>query len=152
MDKDTKPNQRIATLNPAFADTCGTVDKLFIERQLLTVDVAVPFTGIFKDGILTQVKGYSEGKKADIPMKLTWEYIPDGNKGWKFVRKLQQELSKPLNIHLSIKKEPGFDYRIHNKQNVVISRLLVDLRDIDEAIDLLIKEANRFYILYCKSL
>lgn len=124
---------------------------MFIDKQLLNVDLGIPGTGLFKNGIFTKVAQMSPKERPNIPMKLTWEYVPDGKQGWKFVRKLHQELTKPLNIHLSIKKESGFDYRIHTKQNIVVSRLLVDIRDIDDAIDLLIEEANRFYILYCQA-
>ena len=135
------------------------MDCVFQDHKLSQMQLDVPYVGLCKDtpGQIAFVKKFShELTKAHIgcpfySMQIVWEYDTSLRQAG-FVRKLQQEITKPLNIHLSMTKMPGFNYRLRAKENVVISRLLVTIRDIDEAIDLLIDEANRFYILYCHTL
>jgi len=127
------------------------MDELFQQQKLSRLEFDIPLIGFYASALmpLAHVKKWSfTGDRLVHPMRISWSYqLLD--KGHAFTRELQQELSKPLNIHLSMTKIPGFNYRLKQKENVVISRLLVDLRDIDEAINILIDEANRFYILYC---
>lgn len=138
------------------------MDCVFQDHKLSQMCFDVPSAGFVK-AVLGQpayVRKYkdqnmvhpsSEYIEIISPMQIVWTYDTSMRQAG-FVRKLQQEITKPLNIHLSMTKMPGFNYRLRQKENVVISRLLVVTRDIDEAIDLLIDEANRFYILYCHTL
>jgi len=84
------------------------------------------------------------------PMKLRWEMVWDKAVGH-LERNLVQELTKPVNLRLFNKssKNPGFSYKIKTKENVVITRLIVDIKNVEDGITQLMNEANRFYILYC---
>jgi hypothetical protein len=127
------------------------MDELFQQHKLTRLEFDVPEIGFYTSSQmpLAHVKRWSNtSDRLNHPMKVCWSYSISGGT-YTFTRELQQEITKPLNIHLSMTKTPGFNYRLKQKENVVISRLLVDPRDIDEAINLLIDEANRFYILYC---
>ena len=128
------------------------MDCVFQDHKLSQMQLDVPQVGLVR----TTTEEIAFVRKCPnyvptYPMQIVWEYDTSLTQAG-FVRKLQQEITKPLNIHLSMTKMPGFNYRLRAKENVVISRLLVNIRDIDEAIDLLIDEANRFYILYCHTL
>jgi hypothetical protein len=127
------------------------MDELFLQHKLSLLEFDIPETGLF---VASQVpmghirKWTSTSDRLIFPMKICWSYELVGN-NYVFTRKLQQKITKPLNIHLLMKMQTGFNYKLAHKENVIISRLLVDLRDINEGIDTLMTEANRFYWLYC---
>lgn len=78
------------------------------------------------------------------PMKFVTTFNPaDGG----LKRFVTQSLSKPM--QLTISKTRGFIYQLTPRSDAVISKLVVNLDDLDEAISYLIAEANRFYLLYC---
>ena len=151
MDQISQSNAGGPASPATLEDKCRLMDELFQQHKLSKLEFDVPNVGFYTSPQmpLAHVKRWSTTSDRLVhPTKLSWSYTLVGG-SYTFTRELQQELSKPLNIHLSMTKIPGFNYRLRQKENVVISRLLVNLRDIDEAINLLIDEANRFYILYC---
>lgn len=77
------------------------------------------------------------------PMRLVMTWDP--GKGLR--RELVQVLTKPMQTDAAKKKE--FFYKISPREEVTISRLIAGIKDINKAIDSLITEANRFYLLYC---
>lgn len=151
MDKVSQSNTGRSVTPTTLESKCRVMDELFQQHKLSRLEFDIPEIGFFTNPHmpLAHVKKWSNtNDRLMHPMRLSWSYQIVGN-AMQFSREIQQELSKPLNIHLSMTKIPGFIYRLKQKENVVISRLLVDPRDIDEAINMLIDEANRFYILYC---
>ena len=62
-------------------------------------------------------------------------------------RVVEQQLTRPMQLNRG--QIPGFSYEVSPKKDVKISRLVVDLKDLEHAIVELIAEANRFYLLYC---
>ena len=127
------------------------MDELFIQHKLSYLEFDIPKIGLYSTPHIpmAHVKKWSTTNDRIIyPMKIRWAYNWVGDKH-NFTREISQELSKLLNIHMSMTKNPGFNYRLKTKENVVVSRLLVNSRDVNNAINLLIDEANRFYILYC---
>jgi hypothetical protein len=154
MDTIAQPESGTAASKSAFVDKCIALDKYFQEQKLSTLEINIPKVGFVRDAdqAISHVKQITEtDAKAIIlhPMKLQWGVREDSNGDRYFGRYLVQEISKPLNIRLPLNKNTGFSYKIKTKENVVISRLLVDLKSIEENITQLINEANRFYILYC---
>ena len=62
-------------------------------------------------------------------------------------RCIEVQLTRPMQFNRG--QVPGFSYEVSPKSDVRISRLVVDLKDLEHAIDELIAEANRFYLLFC---
>lgn len=62
-------------------------------------------------------------------------------------RYIEQQLTRPMQFNRGQLR--GFSYEVSPKSDVKVSRLVVDLKDLEHAIDELIAEANRFYLLYC---
>jgi hypothetical protein len=111
------------------------------------VELDVPNMGLYSNPHmpLPHVKYWLPFDRLINGMMIQWRMIP----GAGLSRCLVQELTKPVNIRLPMNKNPGFSYKVKTKENVIISRLLVDLNDLEDNITQLMNEANRFYILYC---
>jgi hypothetical protein len=77
------------------------------------------------------------------PMKFIMSYGPVTGLN----RRIELTLTKPMQVTGSHTK--GFSYEVLARTNVRISRLLVNLTDLDKAVTELIAEGNRFYLLYC---
>jgi hypothetical protein len=152
MDKISQPLTGRSTPKPTFADKCSIIDKFFLNNKLTEIQIEVPYAGFILASPIAYVKHILRPEDENSPlfyMKLVWRY---DRLSKTFIRELRQELPKPLNMHMVMTKLSGFNYRIRTKENVVISRLIVNIRDIDESVNTLIDEANRFLILYCQAL
>jgi hypothetical protein len=147
VDQVAESITRTTIAESALTTKCRLMDDLFQQHKLSRLEFDIPGVGFYSNAQvpLAHVKKWSSTDDRLLePMKVCWSWAHG-----KFERELQQKISKPINIHLTMDKIPGFNYRIKPKENVVLSRLLVDIRDLDDAISQLTCEANRFYILYC---
>jgi len=119
---------------------------MFQKHHLSRLEMWVPEVGLYKAPKQPMSYVKRQAAKDEIlihPMKLvmTW----DTDKGLR--RELIQMISKPMQTDAIRKKE--FTYKISPREEVTISRLIAGIKDMNKAIDSLITEANRFYLLYC---
>ena len=119
---------------------------MFQKHHLSKLEMWVPETGFYKAP--KQPMSYVKRQSAQeeiliIPMLLVMTWDPA--KGLR--RELVQTITKPMQTDVNRKKE--FLYKISPREEVTISRLIAGIKDINKAIDSLITEANRFYLLYC---
>lgn len=111
-------------------------------------EIILPYVGLMlsKDYAMAHVKKRTE--PIDIlvrPMKFVM--IHDSERG--LVRYVEQPLTKPMQFGTAAIKTNGFSYSLSPRTDASVSRLVVNMEDLENAIDLVIAEANRFYLLYC---
>ena len=131
----------------AFYGKCKSVDEWFIKNGLTRIELDVPETGLFAAGVvypIAQVTRQShEHEDLVKPMKYVMSF--DSKNGLK--RSLELTLTKPMQFGCGQRK--GFSYDVAPRKEVVISRLVVNLADLETAINSLVAEGNRYYFLYC---
>lgn len=150
MDTLFKPVTGGAAAPSTLVDHYRRIEKFFQDNAVSQLTMAIPQHGLtasLGSPIAFVKKTIAQTDKILCPMELTWSFSPDTG----LVRVLRQELTRPASIHLDIEKVPGFTYLVKAKQNIVVSRLVVDINDLPATINLLTSEANRVLILYCKN-
>ena len=146
MDSKSKSEPWQPADTAIIADKSRLIDDMFQKHHLSRLEMWVPEVGLFKAPKQPMSYVKRQAAKEEIlitPMRLVMTWDP--GKGLR--RELVQVLTKPMQTDAAKKKE--FFYKISPREEVTISRLIAGIKDINKAIDSLITEANRFYLLYC---
>jgi hypothetical protein len=147
MDTESKSTTGQPVDWSAFYDKCKNVDSLFYNHGLSRIELCVPDVGLFAAGPscpIAQITRKVHDKDILVkPMKYVVSF--DATRGLQ--RCLDITLTKPMQFGCGQRK--GFIYTIVPRKDVVISRLVVNLADLETAINNLIAEGNRYYFLYC---
>jgi hypothetical protein len=146
MDTELESASGTTTANATFPDKCNTINSLFNTMGLHRCELIVPAVGLCTSPMypIAHVK-YQDIEGEVILKHMKFVMCIDPKLGLR--RYVEQQLTRPM--HLNRGQTPGFSYEVSPKKDVKISRLIVDLKDLEHAIDELIAEANRFYLLFC---
>jgi hypothetical protein len=146
MDSEPQSTQGGPVTKPTFPDKCKTIDELFNTLELQRCELIVPSVGLCASPmyLIAHIKIQEDPSEVIIkPMKFVMCF--DQKLGLR--RFVEQQLTRPMQLNRG--QIPGFSYEVSPKKDVKISRLIVDLKDLEHAIVELIAEANRFYFLFC---
>lgn len=75
------------------------------------------------------------------------KYVVSYDEHHGFQRQLEQPLTKTMQHGSGYK--PGFGYDSAPRKDAKVTRLVVNIADLETAINSLIAEGNRYYYLYC---
>ena len=111
------------------------------------IEMDVPEVGLFVSSNLYPVAHFKRQTHLGESLVKPMRYIVTYNPKWGMRRCLEITLTKPMQIGSG--QISGYTYEVSPRTDVKISRLVVNLEDLDKAIEGLIAEGNRFYFLFC---
>ena len=149
MDQKSKPASWKPVDQTVFHNKCSTITETFNTIGLKRLEIEIPETGLHSSNLypIMHVKRQTHVNETLVkPMMFVLSFDPKTG----LVRSVQQELTKQMPIQAT--RAVGFSYQAAPRTDVVISRLVVNINDLDRAIVELMVEANRYLLLYCNPL
>ena len=149
MDQKFKSTSWKPADQTVFHNKCSTITETFNTLGLKRLEIEIPETGLHSSNLypVMHVKRQTHVNETLVkPMLFVLSFDPQNG----LVRSVQQELTKQMPIQAS--RALGFSYQAAQRSDVVISRLVVNINDLDRAVIELMAEANRYLLLYCNPL
>jgi hypothetical protein len=96
------------------------------------------------------IVGYSAGAMFYKPMQFMVKFAIDRKTDTTMQKMYLQQMITPF-VGGRYTRTNGFDYVINVKKSAGIQRMLVNVDNIEDDINNLIEEANRFMYMYCRT-
>lgn len=147
MDQESQLETWQSTDWTAFYDKCKAIDEWFLKHGLSHIEIEVPEVGLFAPSARYPIAQVTKQAQPAETLVKPMRYVVSFDKKIGLQRRLELTLTKPMQFGSGQRK--GFSYEVVPRKEVKISRLVVNLADLETAINSLIAEGNRYYFLYC---